>query len=204
MVSSRHLTIKSIAVFLLILSLPSQAEQARTGWTWGGYLEHLNLDNQAAQNADIKTTAYALGMEAEYYTASQPYTASAGFAYVRYNDAAGFRVRVQEQGGRQRDASSQADALQLYGEVGPRYVFAQQGATYFATPRLGVAGIFDSTRSVPNCSDCPKEGIDIDGGLYGLIGVGVVFDGFSLSLRYKQYVTGDINNSFGLMISTNF
>ena len=68
----------------------------------------------------------------------------------------------------------------------------------------GLSGIFFSERSISSCSNCYSEDIDIDGGLYGVLGVGHKLGYFDIGLQFHQYFTGDLDNGFRLKLSSSF
>lgn len=180
-----------------------QKAQAITGWSWSGHVDHVNLDAEAANSAHIADSAVALGFAGEYYSDQSEMTLSLGMSALLYNDNDEFSQYVRDSWGYYGTSESEASALMLFAEYGPKY---RLGADHlgFAVVRIGASGILGSERSIPNCSNCYSEDIDIEGGVYGVIGVGRTLGSFDLGLQFQQYFSGDIDNSIRLKISGSF
>jgi hypothetical protein len=98
---------------------------------------------------------------------------------------------------------SDANALMLFAEYGPKYRFGQDNMSFF-TVRGGVSGMLASERSISNCSNCYEEDIEIDGGVYGVLGIGQTLGSLDLSLQFQQYLSGDLDNTVRLKLSGAF
>jgi hypothetical protein len=61
-----------------------------------------------------------------------------------------------------------------------------------------------SERGISNCSNCYSEDIEIDGGIYGVLGVGQTLGSLDLSVQFQQYLSGDLDNTIRLKLSGAF
>lgn len=183
----------------------AQADQnpRQTGWSWSAHVDHINLDKQAAAEQWIEDTALAVGGAAEYYASDSENTLSLGASLLFYNDNAEFSQYVRDHWGHGSYEESDANALMLFAEYGPKYRFGQDNMSFF-TVRGGVSGILASERSINDCRNCYSEDIEIDGGVYGVLGIGQTLGSLDLSLQFQQYLSGDLDNSIRLKISGAF
>lgn len=199
---------KLLLASLLSATLIPVAEAADpreySGWSWSGNIDHIGITKEVANRPDVLvgTDATAIGFAGEYFTSASEMTYTLGFNYLMYNDNNEFEQYVHDWYGSSYQQSD-ASAMMLYAEAGPRYRFGARGMSFF-TARAGVSGIFASSRSISNCSNCYSEDINIDGGLYGVLGVGHNFGNVDISLQFQQYITGDLDNSLRLKFSTSF
>ncbi|WP_331344069.1 hypothetical protein [Cellvibrio sp. UBA7661] len=175
----------------------------QTGWSWSGHVDHINIDKQAAAEQWIEDTAVAIGGAAEYYASDSENTLSLGASLLFYRDNAEFSQYVEDYWGDESYEESDANALMLFAEYGPKYRFGRDNMSFFSV-RGGVSGILGSERSISNCRDCYSEDIEIDGGVYGLIGIGQTLGRIDLSLQFQQYLSGDLDNTLRLKISGAF
>lgn len=180
-------------------------QQDYSGWSWSANVDHLTIDKEVANRPDIllSQSATAIGFGAEYFTSESEMTYSLGFNYIAYNDNNEFEQYVHDHWNGDRYEQSDANAIMVYAEAGPKYRFGVDGMN-FVTVRGGFSSIFASSRSISYCDNCYSEDLDIEGGLYGSLGVGHSFNHFDLSLQFQQYFTGDLDNSLRLKISTTF
>lgn len=187
---------------LLGLSLPgfSQAPAPYSAWSWSGHLEHLTIDKEAAARADVgvRDSATALGFAAERYTNTSDMTLSLGLNVLLLRDANEF---YQDTSGGTK--TSDASGASLFAEYGPKYRFGAQGDNHFVT-RLGYSWLVTASRDIANCRNCYSEDIELDGGLYGVLGVGKRFGGAEWSLQFHQFFTGDFNNSLRIKLAQAF
>ncbi len=174
-------------------------------WSWSGHIDHVTFDEEAAAKptARIEDTATALGFAAEYYTNTSENTLSLGMNFLFYRDNAAFRQYVEDYWGDEGYSESDATALMVFAEYGPKYRFGQDNMSFFVV-RGGASGIFASERGISSCYDCYSEDIDIDGGVYGLLGIGHTLGSIDLSLQFQQYFSGDLDNALRLKISGAF
>ncbi|MGV8837970.1 hypothetical protein [Cellvibrio sp.] len=177
-----------------------------TGWSWSGHVDHVNIDKAAAAKfeARVEDTATAVGGAAEYYSSRSENTLSLGVSFLFYRDNAAFSQYVRDNWyGDEGYEESDANALMLFAEYGPKYRFGQDNMSFF-TVRGGVSGMLASERSISNCSNCYEEDIEIDGGVYGVLGIGQTLGSLDLSLQFQQYLSGDLDNTIRLKLSGAF
>jgi len=172
-------------------------------WSWSGHVDHVTIDSEAAAEAFIEDSATELGVAAEYYTNTSENTLSLGLNLLFYRDNAAFHQYVEDYWGDESYSESDATAVMLFAEYGPKYRFGQDNMS-FVVVRGGISGIFASERGISNCSNCYSEDIDIDGGAYGVLGIGHTLGGIDLSLQFQQYFSGDLDNALRLKISGAF
>jgi len=174
-----------------------------TGWSWSGHVDHIRIDKEAAFAQGIKDTATAVGGAAEYYSSNSESTLSLGVNVLFYRDNAAFGQYVEDYWSGVDYEESDANAFMLFAEYGPKYRFGQDNMT-FVTIRGGISGILASERSISNCRNCYSEDIEIDGGVYGVIGIGQTLGSLDLGLQFQQYFSGDLDNSLRLKLSGAF
>lgn len=186
------------------LALAQSGNQVRqTGWSWSGHADHINIDKEAAAEQWIEDTAFAIGGAAEYYASDSENTLSLGASFIFYRDNAEFSQYVEDYWGDEDYEESNANAFMLFAEYGPKYRFGQDNMSFFSV-RGGVSGILGSERSISNCSNCYSEDIEIDGGVYGVLGIGQTLGAVDISLQFQQYFSGDLDNTLRLKISGAF
>jgi hypothetical protein len=188
-------------------------QPAYGSWSIATNLDHINIDSEAANRPDVMVddSATALGVAGEYLFSGSDMAFAVGLNYIMYNDNNEFSQYVEDNWNDDwyddwDDGSyeeSDATAFMLFAEVGPKIYFGPDELSFFSV-RGGASVIFDSTRSISFCSDCYSEDINLDGGLYGALGIGHSFSRFDLSLQFQQYFTGDIDNSLRLKAAFNF
>ncbi len=188
-------------------------QQAYGSWSISTNVDHINIDPEAASRPDVMVadSATAFGVAGEYLSAGSDMTFAIGLNYIMYNDNNEFSQYVEDNwnddwyddwdSGSYEE--SDANAFMLYAEVGPTLYIGADDMSFFSV-RGGVSAILDSTRSISYCSDCYSEDINLDGGLYGSVGIGHTFNRFDLSLQFQQYFTGDIDNSLRFKAAFNF
>lgn len=196
----------SLLASAALIAAPAKNNTVQTGWSWSGHVDHVNIDKVAAakDEARVEDTATAVGGAAEYYSSNSENTLSLGVSLLFYRDNAAFGQYVEGYWNGDVDyEESDANAFMLFAEYGPKYRFGQDNMT-FVTFRGGLSGVLGSERSISNCSNCYKEDIEIDGGLYGVIGIGQTLGSLDLGLQFQQYFTGDFDNSLRLKLSGAF
>jgi|SRR6187551_946562 hypothetical protein len=174
-----------------------------TGWSWSGHVDHINIDKEAAAEQFIEDTATAIGGAAEYYSSTTENTLVLGMNFLFYNDNAEFAQFIRDYWGDVNYTESDASAFMLFAEYGPKYRFGQDNMSFF-TVRGGVSGMLYSERAISYCSNCYSEDIDIDGGVYGVLGIGQTLGSVDIGLQFQQYFSGDLDNSIRLKISGAF
>lgn len=175
----------------------------QTGWSWSGHADHINIDKQAAAEQWIEDTAFAIGGAAEYYSSDSENTLSLGTSILFYRDNAEFSQYVEDYWGDEDYEESDANAFMLFVEYGPKYRFGRDNMSFFSV-RGGFSGILGSERSISNCRNCYSEDIEIDGGAYGVLGIGQTLGAIDIGLQFQQYFSGDLDNTLRLKISGAF
>lgn len=194
---------KSVIMFFLLTPLFTFAQYPATpGWSWSGHVDHMTFDDEAAWATGIAENATAVGFSVERFQNTHEYTWSVGMNFIFYNDDDEFIQEICDYYGC-GDSESDANAISVFAEYGPRYRFGADKLSFF-TIRGGAAGMLYSERGISNCSNCHSEDINIDGGLYGLIGVGRTLGAIDVGLQFQQYFSGDIDNVVRLKISGSF
>lgn len=174
-----------------------------TGWSWSGHVDHVTIDSEAAAEQWINDSATAVGGAAEYYSSKSESTLVLGASVLFYRDNAEFAQYVEDYWGDVDYTESDANAFMVFAEYGPKYRFGQDNMSFF-TVRGGVSGMLYSERAISSCSNCYSEDIDIDGGVYGVLGVGQTLGSLDLSLQFQQYFSGDLDNTIRLKLSGAF
>ncbi len=174
-----------------------------TGWSWSGHVDHVTIDSQAASDQWIEDTATAIGGAAEYYSSKTENTLVLGTSFLFYRDNAEFSQYVEDYWGDTDYSESDASAIMVFAEYGPKYRFGQDNMNFF-TVRGGISGMLYSERAISSCSNCYSEDIDIDGGVYGVLGIGQTLGSLDLGLQFQQYLSGDLDNTVRLKLSGAF
>lgn len=192
-------------LFTAASSLALAAEQTYSGWSWAAHVDHINITEDVANRPAVLVgeSATAIGAAAEYFTSANDMVYAVGLNYIFYNDNNEFAQYIDSYWSGYGYEESDAGAFMAYAELGPEYHFGADGLSFF-TVRGGYSGIFASERAIDNCDNCYSEDINIDGGLYGLVGIGRSVGPVDLSLQFQQYFNGDLDNSFRFMISGGF
>jgi Outer membrane protein beta-barrel domain len=179
------------------------AENLQGTWSWGFAIDSVQLDSEKAASEGVGDSAAALAFEAEYFIQNN-FTTTLGFAFLPYSDKRDFSVVTENDLTNDiQTSSSDASAIALFGEMGYKKFFPTS-TPWYATARLGVSSLLASERSIPNCSNCPSQDIDINGGFYARGGVGArLGNTWTVGLDYKTYFSGDIASSIGLSIAWN-
>jgi hypothetical protein len=200
---------KTLTKLLLLspLFLPTaaiaQTYPTTPGWSWSGHVDHMTFDKEAAWEQGIADNATAVGFSVERFQNTTENTWSLGMNFIFYNDDDEFAEYVEDYWGYANYEESNASAISIFAEYGPRYRFGADRLSFFSV-RGGVTGIIYSERGINDCRDCYSEDIDIDGGLYGLLGIGRTTGSIDWSLQFQQYLSGDIDNVIRLRISGTF
>ena len=187
-----------LSVLLIVISAMT-ANTALAGRSIGCYVESMSLDTEKAAQEGIEDSAWAAGCHGDFFS-NDRMTASYGIAFVQYDDNREFsqRVEVIDEFGHAhtRTLSSDASALLIYVDFGPRFTFGAGDSSYFSA-KTGFSTFFDSERGIA-CGDCYSEDIDIDGGIYIQTALGHNFERYSIGFAYNQYLDDDKGVSDGL------
>lgn len=174
-------------------------------WLYTFTLDNVSIDPAAAASpsARVDDSALNLGLEGEYFF-NDKFSMSLGFSFLSYDDKRPIVQPTVDQDGRRENSKSDASAIPLYTELGYKHFFAGQTNTYI-TARAGLSALLFSERNIAYCTDCNEEDIDINGGLYGAVGAGVLFgESWGMGLIYKNYFSGDLENSLGVTLSFGY
>lgn len=202
---SQTLFTTGLSFFVLTASAQEDASTGRIidmtqSWTGAIGLEMISISRQAAREQYIDSSALRLNIEGEYFF-TQTLSTTLGMGIISYDDNSSFSQRTEDNFGNVKNSESSANAVPFYAELGYKRFFSGE-ATPYITVRGGFSFIMGSERSIGNCSNCYSENIDIDGGMYALLGAGIVAgDSWSLGLHYKNYLSGDLESGIGLNIS---
>ncbi|MGD8569563.1 MAG: porin family protein [Gammaproteobacteria bacterium] len=191
-----------VGVCLVSISLTAGASEIyqspKSGFSFA--LGQVNVDSTIATQERVEDTATYLRFAWEGQTNAMLY--AVGISGFLYSDNDQFSQRVVDNFGNRSTAESDASAFSLYGETGMSY---RIGTSASADLLGGYEFVIDSSRSIPNCSGCASEDIDIAAGAF--VAPRLSFqtsDRFKLSFSYFQYLTGDINNAFSLNIGYSY
>ncbi len=202
MFSKHNLPTKTLSLLSLLLATSAVAatpkEQAYSGWSWSAHVGTLSIDSKVAEQQGIDDSAWVIGLAAERYSSDSIMTITLGADFIGYGDNYSFSQNTNK--GRK---SSDASGALIYAEFGPRMPFGKDDTNYFVA-HVGASGMINSERGISYCLDCYSEKIDVNGGLYGVLGVGHRFNSFDLGLQFQQYFSGDLDNSLRLRISSSF
>ena len=158
-------------------------------------LGKVSFDAKKASDAKIDDTATYIRFGGEVENDSLIY--GGGMSLFQYRDGAGFDQYVQDLSGNTSTASSSASSFNIYGEMGYAFVTS----TGFRADLIGgYEHILESSRSIPNCSDCKKDNIDIKSGLYVSPRLRYVSNfgntgHYTITLSYSKGIGGDVQNA---------
>ena len=137
-------------------------------WSFGVSLSTVSFDPKSAEREYVKDNAWALGLSGNYW--KEQTFLSLGMEFYGYSDRAGFSQRTRDNFGDVDNSSSDASAFSGFIAYGPYWTFgADQNNVFYA--QGGLNHVFSSDRSIPNCSNCYSEDIDLDAGIFGKLGV---------------------------------
>lgn len=194
--------LRNIALLALLCSpattMAYTGQNSYSGWSLSGEIGTMNIDSEVANQQYIDDSATIFGFAAERYSSDSDFTFTVGLDFISYNDNNSFAQNTTD-----GYKSSDASAMLIFAEFGPKIRFGTDNSNYFIA-HGGASHVFNSERSVSFCSDCYSEKIDVDGGFYGILGVGHSFNSFDLDLQYQQYFSGDFDNSLRLKLSFTF
>ena len=173
-------------------------------WSWSANVDRFEIDKKIAMEEGIETDYVAIGGAGEYYTQDSNMTLTLGLSIMFYDDNEAFSQRVHDywDNGYYYE-SSDASGGMAFIEYGPKIHFGSDNKMFF-TARGGLSGVFFSERSINGCSGCYSEDINVDGGAYGVLGVGRNLGYLAVSLQFQQYFGGDLDNGFRFRLSSAF
>lgn len=164
------------------------------GWLIGvGYFS-LEKNNASDEGIGSNATFFKLGWEGQ----KGSLTYALGMEGFLLSDKDSFRVTVEDSFGDISNESSSAEGYGVYGELGYSLAFAD-------TMKLDLMGGVDilwASRGIGNCSDCPSEDVNLDGGFYIEPRLRFINEsGLNVTLGYRQYMNSDIENGISLNFS---
>lgn len=196
-------SLANINVYADQSSAPLEAPDLTGRWLYNITLDHINIDSNVAPGEGIGDSAFAFGFEGEYFFNSR-FSTSLGLSFLSYDERYQFTQPTEDQYGRRETSSSDASAIPLYAELGYKQFFTGQAPTYI-TARMGVSTLLASEHSIANCSNCSSFDIDVSGGLYAAFGAGIrTGQSWGLGIMYKNYLTGDLENSVGVSLTYGY
>lgn len=178
--------------------IDSYRNEQSNGWFFSA--GHMSLDSDNAAVELIDDSAFYMNVGWEGHKDTFVYATGISLFFLSDNDS--FSQVVQSNFGGTSVESSTALGFGIFGEMGYSHVLAS-GNTAFEI--LGGAEVVNAERSIPNCSNCYSENINLDSGLY--IKPRFRFyngDTFIFSLAYQHYLSGDIDGGLSLMFSWHY
>lgn len=171
----------------LVVAEESTESNTKFGFGLGSY----TLNSSAATSQKIEDSMYVINVFAEGYTGIFSYGLGINMGSPDDNDS--FQVDVVDSYGKEETASSDVSTRGFYAELGA-------GHHVNDNVRLEVLGgyeILSGDRSIANCSDCPSQDIDLDGGLYLKPRMKFETDSdYSITVQYQLNMTGDVEGGF--------
>jgi hypothetical protein len=171
-------------------------------------VEHLGLNPDSAKELGLGKYANSINLSYRRANIDNGRLLNMGVGLVYYDDNAQFNETVNINGTSATDnRNSQVQSLSVEADYGLLKLMGAQRNHYW-TLRGGYTGLPFGKRTTKKsneiCSGCREENVNIKGGAYGVIGIGHYFEKAELSLEYRQYVSGDLNNSIRLGFGYGF
>ncbi|WP_096087793.1 hypothetical protein [Agaribacterium haliotis] len=160
----------------------------------------IGIDSESADNEYIDDSAMVirLGWERE---SSKQFLFGLGVNFYSYDDKASTSARVVDAFGNESTKDSSAGAMGIYGEAGYLY----RKGVFEAKLVGGIDLMFASERSIPNCTDCGSEKIDLSSGFYLRPELGFrAANGFGMGLAYTGHLGGDLTSGLSLTASYQY
>ena len=163
-------------------------------------VSRFTLDDAAAAGEFVEAEAVSLNVDFEAVFANQ-LSAKAGLGLLTYDDNAEFSQYTEDVFGDVDSSSSEATAIPVY--VAGGYTQHSTGAwPIYWSAQGGYLYNFASERSIPNCSDCESQDIDIGGGPFvSFAGGFILSDRWKVGVYIDRFLSGDMDSSMGLRIS---
>jgi len=193
----------SIFLLLSLATPPIFAQTSNTSiWSWGGQLGTLNINKESAIRERIKNDATVLGLFANHQ--SNWFFTSLGLDFITYNDNDSFTQATSNGFGRRNASSSSANATNIFMAIGPKLTIGTQQNAIIYT-QVGLSSLFESDRSISNCSNCFSEDINIESGAFTKTGFKFKAGAVALGADYIRYTNSeDLEDSITLSVSTYF
>jgi len=165
-----------------------------SGWTVAVGYSSLEKENARQERIGSNATFLKIGWEGQ----TGIFAYGLGMDGYLLKDEDSFNVVVEDVFGDRSTESSSADAFGVYGEAGVSYSFG----TNNKVDLMGGLDILWANRGIGNCSDCPSEDVNLDGGFYIEPRLRMMSDtNFIFTLGYRQYVSGDVDGGLSLGFS---
>ncbi len=156
---------------------------------WYASLGRTNLNKEKSISAGINDAALSLQVGMNWQRKN--WNIGAGIGSIIIKDNNGFSTEVVDSYGHESNDSSNISSLFAYGEGGySLYLFNNLVSTDF---QLGYEYL-STERSIPNCSDCPSESIDINSGLYIKPKINLYLNNFMISANYQRFINNTRNS----------
>lgn len=171
-------------------------------------VERLSLKSDSAEELGLGKYANAINITYRRANLDNGRLLNMGFGLVYYDDDAQFNETVHINGGPVTDdRNSQVQSLSFEADYGLLNLMGDQQINYW-TLRAGYTGLPFGKRTAERdnevCNSCREDNVKIKGGAYGVVGIGHYFERSELSLEYRQYASGDLNNSVRLSFGYGF
>ncbi len=190
---------------LFLAFLAGNAAAAGVSSTTTIAVQHFTLKDESQQELGLGDAANALELFYKRNNRDSGTVFTAGVGFASYDDQAKINQNVTINGGRIESRRSEVRSLIVEVDYGiQRYLDTAQKnywnlrAGYTALPLAKRT----TKQSGETCNGCAEEKFTIDGGAYGAFAVGHYFSKAELSLEYRQYAGGDLNN--GLLFNVGF
>ena len=125
---------------------------------------------------------------------------------LNLDDNEGFSQNVIGSGtgnsGQRSTEKSTATASLLGAAIGKAWFVNNNKSMFYAQGGFNL--IAESSRNIPNCSNCSGVDLDIDGGLFTRFGANVFLDGFTLGAFTIISLSGDVDNNFGISLGFQY
>ncbi len=178
----------------------------RLNVTSGLSFDSISFNPEAAASAlvDDHATGLTFRMDFKEQKRNQPSIKfGMGANLVFFDDNGTFTQTVQDNFGNDIVAQSSADAMHLFIEAGPNLPLGRHAALSL---QGGYTLPIHSERDISNCNTCASEEVDIDGGLYGQVGLNFGIDNVNFESKLKVYPqeSSDIDSSVSFGISVGY
>lgn len=171
---------------------------SNVGWKFGAYLSRVNIDADVASTEAVDESANSLGFTGQYFFRPEAYVSFGIEAMILDDDNTFSQVVENTFTGDTEVLESTAMTIPLELEAGYSLSF-DAGKPVMLALNSGYTQVLASGREIANCADCDEEDIDIDGGLYAGVLLGLNFNPvWSAQLRFRNYLSGDFENSLGI------
>ena len=196
---------------LLLLSFTSHSDEmddqiyANTpqGWSMGLTLGLASLNPElSSQGLGDSATSFGVSfdqLKGDIYT-------SFLVNVLNLDDNEGYSRNVIGNGignsGQRSTEKSTATASLLGAAIGKAWFVNNNKSMLYAQGGFNL--VAESSRNIPNCSNCGSVDLDIDSGLFTRFGANVFLDGFTLGAFTIISLSGDVDNNFGISLGFQY